>query len=88
MKIYLSNESVIQSCSKKMGILQEKQKQLDFKHTGYLNSDGTVSEEAIQYLRNNRIILELETLKSMAESNTDLNCEVTNHEFLLLRGEI
>lgn len=51
MKIYLSNESVIQSCSKKMGILQEKQKQLDFKHTGYLNSDGTVSGEAIQYLR-------------------------------------
>lgn len=88
MKIYLSNESVIQSCSKKMGILQEKQQQLDFKHTGYFNSDGTVSEEAIQYLRNNRIILELETLKAMAESNTDLNCEVTNHEFLLLRGEI
>lgn len=88
MKVYLSNKSVIQSCSKKIVIFREKQRQLDFKHSGYFNDDGTVSEEAIQYLRNNRIISELETLKAMVESNTDLNCEVTNYEFLLLRGEI
>ena len=85
MKIYLSNELVIQSCIAEIDKYQKELDKLNLKWWQHGNSFSIKAMDACKYKGR---ISELETLKAMAESNTDLNCEVTNHEFLLLRGEI
>jgi len=84
MKIYLSNELVIQSCIAEINKYNKKIGELRIKWYQQGNPFSLKAMESCNY--ENRIS-ELETLKAMAESNTDLNCEVTNYEFLLLRGE-
>lgn len=84
MKIYLSNEDVIQSCVAEIDKYQSK---LDGLNLKWYQQGNPFSLKALDSCNYEKKILKLETLKSMAESNTDLNCEVTNHEFLLLRGE-
>lgn len=85
MKIYLSNELVIQSC---IAEINKYQTELDKLNLKWWQQGNPFSLKAMDSCKYENRISELETLKSMAESNTDLNCEVTNHEFLLLRGEI
>lgn len=85
MKIYLSNELVIQSCIAEINKYQNKLEDLNLK---WYQQGNPFSLKAMDCCKYENRISELETLKAMAESNTDLNCEVTNHEFLLLRGEI
>jgi hypothetical protein len=85
MKIYLSNELVIQSC---IAEINKYQKELDKLNLKWWQQGNPFSLKAMDSCKYENRISELETLKAMVESNTDLNCEVTNHEFLLLRGEI
>lgn len=85
MKIYLSNEVVIQSC---IAEINKYQKEFDKLNLKWWQQGNPFSFKALDSCKYENRISELETLKAMAESNTDLNCEVTNHEFLLLRGEI
>lgn len=85
MKIYLSNELVIQSC---IAEINKYQKELDKLNLKWYQQGNPFSLKAMDSCKYENRISELETLKAMAESNTDLNCEVTNYEFLLLRGEI
>lgn len=85
MKIYLSNELVIQSC---IAEINKYQKDLDKLNLKWWQQGNPFSLKSMDSCKYENRISELETLKAMAESNTDLNCEVTNHEFLLLRGEI
>lgn len=85
MKIYLSNEVVIQSC---VAEINKYNKKIGDLHIKWYQQGNPFSFKALDSCKYKDRISELETLKSMAESNTDLNCEVTNHEFLLLRGEI
>lgn len=85
MKIYLSNELVVQSC---IAEINKYQKELDKLNLKWWQQGNPFLFKALDSCKYKDRISELETLKAMAESNTDLNCEVTNHEFLLLRGEI
>lgn len=85
MKIYLSNRDVIQRCDAEINKYNRKIGEL---HIKWYQQGNPFSFKALDSCKYRDRISELETLKAMAESNTDLNCEVTNHEFLLLRGEI
>lgn len=85
MKIYLSNEVVIQSCIAEINKYNKKIGDLTIK---WYQQGNPFSIKALDSCKYKDRISELETLKAMVESNTDLNCEITNHEFLLLRGEI
>lgn len=81
----MSNESVIQSC---IAEINKYQKELDKLNLKWWQQGNPFSLKAVDSCKYKDRISELETLKAMAESNTDLKCEVTNYEFLLLRGEI
>ena len=85
MKIYLSNEDVIQSCIAEIDKYQKELYKLNLK---WYQQGNPFSLEAMCVCKYKDRISELETLKFIAESNLDLNCEVTSREFLLLRGKI
>lgn len=85
MKIYLSNEDVIKSC---IAEINKYQKELDELNLKWFHRINPLSVKVLDIGKYENRISELETLKFIAESNLDLNCEVTNHELLLLRGEI
>lgn len=84
MKIYLSNQDVIQRCDAEINKCQKEFDKLNLK---WWQQGNPFSFKCLESFKYECRISELETLKAMAESNTDLNCEVTNYEFLLLRGE-
>lgn len=85
MKIYLSNNLVIQSC---VAEIKKYNRKIGELHIKWYQQGNPFSFKALDSCKYKDRISELETLKAMAESNTDLNCEVTNYEFLLLRGDI
>ena len=85
MKIYLSNGDVIQSCITEINKYNKKIGEL---HIKWYQQGNPFSLKAMESCNYENKISELETLKFIAESKLDLNCEVTSREFLLLRSKI
>lgn len=85
MKIYLSNEVIIQSCIVE---INKYQKELDKLKLKWYQQGNPFSLKAMDACKYEERISELEILKFIAESNLDSKCEVTKHEFLLLSGKV